>query len=391
LSTGAPGLSTGAKFAPVGRRVVHRLVCFAVSAPQLVFSKGCLLSPRESVERGRWFFVPEPERLLGPRARISEEGCVNDQAAGTFVGIDVSKKTLDVRIEPAGESLRFDHDEANVQRIVERLEAAAPTLIVMEATGGLETYLAAELGAKGLAVAVINPRQARDFAKAKNLLAKTDRVDAIMLCDFARAIRPQPRPQKDEETAELTSLITRRRQLVDMRVQERLRLNQTAVKRIRKLVNDHILWLHEQIAQIDAEIKDQIRGSSMWRPKVELLETIPGVADVTISTMLALCSELGTMDRRQIGNLVGLAPLANDSGQHRGRRSIWGGRSALRAVIYMAAVSAVRFNPVIKRFADRLRAAGKPWKVVIVACARKLVTIMNAMIKNKTPWNPEIA
>jgi len=316
---------------------------------------------------------------------------MTDQAIEVFVGIDISKQSLDVHIAPPGHSLKVAYDEAGVAQLVERVEAAKPTLVVMEATGGYEARLAAELAAKGMPVAVINPRQARDYAKATGQLAKTDRVDAIVLCGFARAIRPEARPLKDEDTEELDALVSRRRQLVDMRVQERLRLVSTASKKIRKGINDHILWIGQCIGEVDSELKDRLRRSNMWRPKVQLLESIPGVGAVTTTTLLAKCPELGTLNRRQIAKLVGLAPMANDSGQHRGRRHVWGGRGEIRSVLYMATVTAIRCNPTIRAFAERLKQLHKPPKVVIVACMRKLLTIMNVMIKTGTAWNPQAA
>jgi Transposase and inactivated derivatives len=306
----------------------------------------------------------------------------------TFVGIDISKATLDVCIEPSMQRLQVAYDEAGMTRLVQSLREMAPHLIVMEATGGLETRLASELASQGLPVAVINPRQARDFAKAIGQLAKTDRVDAAVLAAFARAVRPALHTLKDETTRELNELLTRRRQWVAMRTQERLRL-ETASKLQKKSLSAHIAWLDARIAELDEDLQQRLRRSEIWAAKEDRLRSIPGVGAVTSLTMLAHCPELGSLNRREIAKLVGVAPLANDSGQHRGKRSIWGGRAAVRAVLYMAAVSAMRFNTEIKRFAERLRQAGKPSKVVIVACMRKLLTIMNTILKNNTPWNPK--
>lgn len=309
----------------------------------------------------------------------------------TFVGIDVSKRTLDLRIEPGGEELHVEYDEAGVAQARQRLVTAAPALIVMEATGGLETRLASELAAYGLPVAVINPRQARDFAKASGQLAKTDRVDAAVLCAFARAIRPEARALKDSDTRALEELVNRRRQLIEIRVQETLRLGSAASKPLKKSLKAHIEWLDKRIAELDHDLTAGLRASAAWRVKDDLLRGIPGVGAVTSLTVLAKCPELGQLNRREIAALAGVAPLANDSGKHRGRRSIWGGRSDLRAVLYMASLAAIRCNPVIKAFANGLKAAGKLPKVVIVACMRKLLTIMNAMLKNNAPWAPKIA
>jgi len=316
---------------------------------------------------------------------------MSDQSAEVFVGIDVSKHSLDVCIEPAGQGFHVEYDDAGLGKVLERLGAAGPALIVIEATGGFETRLASELAARNLPVAVINPRQARDFAKASGQLAKTDRVDAAVLCAFARAIRPEARPPKNADTRELEDLVNRRRQLVGMRVQERLRMNSTASRAVRKDINEHILWIEQRIGEVDSGLKSRLRGSPLWCPKVALLETIPGIGPITTVTLMAKCPELGTLNRRQIAKLVGLAPLANDSGLHRGRRFVWGGRGEIREVLYMATVTAIRCNPVIKAFAQKLRQTHKPAKVVIVACMRKLLTIMNIMIKNMTPWNPQVA
>jgi len=307
-----------------------------------------------------------------------------------FVGIDISKDSLDLCIEPEDEVLHLAYDDKGIAQVVKRLMQVAPTLIVMEATGGLEMRLASELAAKGLPVAVINPRQARDFAKATGQLAKTDLVDAAVLASFARAIRPAVRPLKDADTRELDDLVTRRRQLIDMRVQETLRLG-TASKVQRKSVAAHIAWLDKRIVKFDDELSKRLRASDAWRTKDDLLRGIPGVGAVTTLTLLAKCPELGALNRRQIAALVGVAPRANDSGKHRGKRFVWGGRADVRAVLYMATVSAIRCNNDIKVFAERLKQAGKPAKVVIVACMRKLLTIMNAMVKNNAQWTQKTA
>lgn len=307
-----------------------------------------------------------------------------------FVGIDVSKDTLDIHIEPAAETMHVAYDDKGVAQVANRLLKIAPTLIVVEATGGLEMRLVGELAAKGLQVAVINPRQARDFAKATGQLAKTDQVDAAVLAAFARAIRPAVRPIKDADTRELDDLVTRRRQLIDMRVQETLRLG-TASKVQSKSLEAHIAWLDKRIADLDDDLTKRLRASDVWRTKDDLLQGIPGVGAVTTLTMLAKCPELGTMNRRQIAALVGIAPLADDSGRHRGKRRIWGGRADVRTVLYMATLSAMTWNSDIKAFATRLQQAGKLPKVVVVACMRKLLTIMNAMVKNNAQWAPKTA
>lgn len=314
---------------------------------------------------------------------------MTENTSERFGGVDIAKSSLDLHIE-GQPVLHLAYDDPGIQTACARFREATPTLIVMEATGGLETRLATELSALGLPVAVVNPRQVRDFAKASGRLAKTDRVDAQVLSAFARAIRPQARPLKDDEARELDALVTRRRQLIGIRVQEVLRLG-TATRLQAKSLKEHIAWLDRRIGKLDVDLTARLRQSPAWRVKEDLLEGIPGVGRVTCVTMLAKCPELGQLDRREIAALVGLAPLANDSGRHRGKRFVWGGRADVRSVLYMAAIAAMRSNPLIKDFAERLKKAGKPPKVVIVACMRKLLTIMNAMVKNHTPWSPKIA
>jgi transposase len=261
----------------------------------------------------------------------------------------------------------------------------------MEATGGLEMRLACELAALGLNVAVINPRQARDFAKATGELAKTDKVDAKVLAAFAKAIRPKIRPLKDEQTRELDDMVSRSRQLVANRVQEALRLDTAASKPLQKSLKAHIAWLDKRIVEIDEDLSHRLKASDVWRAKDDLLRSIPGVGTVTAVTLLAKCPELGAINRHEIAALVGVAPLANDSGKHHGRRSVWGGRADVRVVLYMATLSAIRSNPALKAFAHRLKQAGKPAKGIIVACMRKLLTIMNAVLKNNEPWHAKSA
>ena len=311
---------------------------------------------------------------------------MNDIREEIFVGIDVSKSALDVCITPVEREMHVTYDDNGIVELVAHLVEVHTTLIVIEATGGLEIRIASELAGKGLPVAVINPRQARDFAKATGRLAKTDRVDAAVLAAFAKAIRPQARPIKDADTRALDDMVDRRRQLIGMRVQEILRLHTAASKPMQKSLKKHIAWLDKQIDDVDRDLNNRLRASDVWRAKDDLLKSIPGVGTVTTRTLLAKCPELGTLNRREIAALIGVAPLANDSGTHRGKRYIWGGRAEVRAVLYMAALTAIRCNPVIKAFADRLKAAGKAPKVVIVACMRKLLTIMNAMLKTNTPW-----
>ena len=308
-----------------------------------------------------------------------------------FVGIDVAKATLDVHVEPPSAQVpaHLAYEDEGVKALCVALTKLEPTLIVMEATGGLETRLACELTACGLSVAVVNPRQARDFARATGELSKTDRIDARMLCAFARAVRPQARPLKDAATRELAELLGRRRQLVDMRAQEATRLASTASKSMRKSLTQHIAWLDKRIAESDGDLAGRLRKSAVWAAKDDLLQSTPGVGKVLSLTMLALCPELGRLNRRQSAKLIGVAPLANDSGKFKGKRRIWGGRADVRSVLYMGAITAMRHNPAVRELATRLKAAGKPPKVVITACMRKLLTIMNAILKNNTPWTPD--
>jgi transposase len=306
----------------------------------------------------------------------------------SFVGIDVAKSWLDVAWL-AGPTLRIDYTDEAIVGLVERLRAQPPSLVVMEATGGLETELASALAAAGLPVAVVNPRQVRDYAKACGRLAKTDRIDAMILAAFAAAIRPQVRELPDEHTRALADLLARRRQLIDMRVQEKLRL-QRASSIQRESLREHIDWLSARIDRLDIDLTHALRTSPAWRDKDDLLQAIPGVGSLTRATMLALLPELGQLSRRQIASLVGVAPFNRDSGKHQGGRVIWGGRAQVRRTLYMAAVSAMRCNPVIRSFYLHLRSQGKPAKVALTACMRKLLIIMNAMLKNHTTWQPEL-
>jgi transposase len=302
----------------------------------------------------------------------------------SFVGIDVAKAWLDVAWL-TGQTLRIDHTDEAIAGLVERWRSQPPTLVVMEATGGLETAVASALAAAGIAVAVVNPRQVRDYAKACGRLAKTDRIDALILAAFAAAIRPQVRQLPDEHTRALGDLLARRRQLVEMRVQEKLRLPRASAVQ-RASLREHIAWLDERIGRLDVELTHALRSCAAWRDKDDLLQAIPGVGSLTRAAMLALLPELGSLSRRQIAALVGVAPFNRDSGTHRGQRVIWGGRAQVRRTLYMAAVAAMRCNPLIRGFYTHLRAQGKPAKVALTACMRKLLTIMNAMLKHHSHW-----
>lgn len=306
----------------------------------------------------------------------------------SFVGIDVAKAWLDVAWL-SGQTLHIAHGDEAVAGLVERLRSQPPTLVVMEASGGLETAVASALAAAGVAVAVVNPRQVRDYAKACGRLAKTDRIDALILAAFAQAIRPQVRALPDEHTQALGDLLARRRQLIEMRVQEKLRLQRASAVQ-RASLHEHIAWLDERIERLDIDLTHALRSSPVWRDKDDLLKAIPGVGSLTRATLLALLPELGSLGRRQIAALVGVAPFNHDSGTHRGQRVVWGGRAQVRRTLYMAAVAAMRCNPVIRRFYLHLRAQGKPAKVALTACMRKLLTIMNAMLKHHSPWTPAL-
>jgi len=307
-----------------------------------------------------------------------------------YVGIDVSKATLDVAI---GDEKPFpvSNSREGLDQLLSRLRTREVALIVLEATGGLEALCAATLAAAGMPVAVINPRQARDFAKATGRLAKTDAIDATVLVAFGRAVQPEPRVLPDEATRQLDALLDRRRQLVGMRTMEQNRLSGTVPAPVRGDIEAHLQWLEQHIAAVDQQLEDRIRSSPVWRAKDELLRSIKGIGPVVSRTLLAAVPELGRLDRRQIAALVGLAPMADESGQYRGARRIQGGRSWVRSVLYMAALAARRFNPVLREFAERLAAAGKRPKVILAAVARKLVVIANAILRSGRPWDPNFA
>jgi transposase len=297
----------------------------------------------------------------------------------------VSKGRLDVAVRPSGESASFSNDELGIKPLVNRLGEIQPTLIVLEATGGIERQLVRALVSAELPVVVVNPRQVRDFAKASGQLAKTDAIDAMVLARFAEAIRPTVRPLPDESLLELRALIARRRQLTEMIVAERNRLT-AASKSVRKRINTHIRWLEAELGRADKDLDQSIRQSPIWKENEDLLRSVPGIGPVISRTLLAELPELGQLNRKQIAALVGIAPLNRDSGTLRGRRTIWGGRATVRAALYMAALVASRRNAVIRDFYKRLRNTGKAPKVALVACMRKLLTILNAMIKHRTCW-----
>jgi len=307
-----------------------------------------------------------------------------------FAGIDISKSHVDIDIYPKPHCQRFDNTETGRALAVQSLLKLKPTLIVVEATGGYETPLVAAIAVAGLSVAVINPRQGRDFAKAIGVLAKTDRVDAQVLARFAQAVRPEARPQPSAETTELAALLTRRRQLVEMITAENNRLHM-AVPLVAKEIGKHVTWLEKCLKATDGDLDDMIRQSPAWQHKVALMTTVPGMGRVTAIALLAQLPELGALGTREISGLVGVCPYSRDSGSMRGRRTIWGGRSAVRAALYMAALVGSRHNPILKTFYQRLTASGKPKKVALVACMRKLLVILNAMMKHDQAWHYEAA
>jgi transposase len=305
-----------------------------------------------------------------------------------FVGIDVAKAQLDIALRPSGERWAVPNDTSGVTTLVDQLQALHPTLIVLEATGGLDRAATSALVAAGLPVVVVNPRQARDFARATGQLAKTDALDARALAHFAAVIRPTPRPLPDAQTQELRALLERRQQLIGMRTAEQNRLTGMR-ERLTKDIADHIAWLNARIATLDDDLETLLRTSPLWRENDDLLQRAPGIGPVCARTFLLALPELGTLTRQQIAALVGVAPLNCDSGPLRGRRMMWGGRAHVRTVLYMGTRVATRFNPRIKAFYERLLAAGQVKKVALTACMHKFLTIRNAMLKHRTPWHAQ--
>lgn len=311
-----------------------------------------------------------------------------------FVGIDVAKAELVVSVLPSAQRFAVTNDEVGVRTLVERLRPVAPQLVVLEATGGYELLAVAALAAAALPVVVVNPRRVRDFAKATGQLAKTDRIDADILARFADVVRPEVRLIPDAAAHELDALLTRRRPLLEMLQAERNRVGQvfgTGKKQVRKSLKAHITFLERELRTTDTELGEMVRQSPVWRERDELLRSVPGVGPVLSRTLLADLPELGRLSRRAIAKLVGVAPLSRDSGTMRGRRFVQGGRAAVRGVLYMAALVATRRNTVIREFYLRLVAAGKPKKLALVACMRKLLTILNTMVRTNTTWSVNAA
>ena len=302
-----------------------------------------------------------------------------------FVGIDVSKAQLDVAVRPTGKRWTLPYDQTGIEGLIPQIVDLEPALVLLEATGGLELPLVAALAAAALPVVVVNPRQVRDFAKATGTLAKTDTLDAGVLAHFADAVRPEVRPLKDAETQVLNSLTARRRQVMTMLVSEKNRLG-SAIGAVSPRIEAHIAWLEQELSDLDKGLRQTLRRSPVWREKDDLLRTVPGVGEQLSLTLLAHLPELGTLNRRQIAALVGVAPYNRDSGALRGKRTVWGGRSRVRAVLYMGALVDSRHNPAIRDFYQRLLAAGKPKKVALVASMRKLLVILNGMLKHGSSW-----
>jgi transposase len=313
------------------------------------------------------------------------------------VGIDVAKARLDVAVRPGGagpggETWRAWHvpnDEAGIAILMERLARLAPALVVLEATGGLEVPATAALAAAGLPVAVVNPRQVRDFAKAVGQLAKTDALDAQLLARFGEVVRPAPRPLPDTDTQALAALVARRRQVLGMLTAERQRLG-TARPPVRDRLRAHIAWLGQELADLDADLARRVQQSPVWREREDLLRSVPGIGPIVATTLLAELPELGALDRKRIAALVGVAPLARDSGTLRGKRLVWGGRGRVRTALYMATLVAVRHNPSLRAFYARLLRAGKAKKVALTACMHKLLLIVNAIVHTGAPWHPQV-
>jgi len=305
-----------------------------------------------------------------------------------FGGIAGAKAQLDIALRPSGERWTVPNDPNGVTTLVERMQTLQPPRIVLEATGGLERAVTSALAAAGLPVVVVNPRQVRDCARATGQLAQTDALDARALAHCADVIRPTPRPLPDAQTQELRALLGRRQQLIGIRTAEQNRLAGTST-RLAKDMTEHITWINARLATLDNDLETVLRASPLWRDNDDLLQRAPGIGPVCSRTLLLELPELGTLTRQQIAALVGVAPLNGDSGTLRGRRTMWGGRAHVRTVLYMGTLVATRFNPQIKVFYERLLAAGKVKKVALTACMHQLLTILNAMLKHRTPWQPQ--
>ena len=307
-----------------------------------------------------------------------------------FVGIDVSKDRLDVHLRPTDEAFAVARDGEGLENLIDRLRALRPALVLLEATGGFEVTVAASLAAADIPLAVVNPRQIRDFARATGQLAKTDALDAKVIARFAETVRPVPRPLPDEQARALGELVARRRQLIEMMVAERNRRRQLTSRRLIESVERLLAALQKELSELEADLGDSIRGTPVWRERDELLRSVPGIGPIVARTLIADLPELGRLDRKQIAALVGVAPLNRDSGKMRGKRTTWGGRAKVRCVLYMAALVASRRNPVLVAFYQRLISSGKAKKLALTAVMRKLLTILNAMARTHTPWQEPV-
>ena len=309
---------------------------------------------------------------------------------GIFVGIDVAKAGMDVAIRPTDDIWTISNDEAGIRQLVSRLKTLEPAIVLMEASGGLELPLVAALAVEALPVVVVNPRQVRDFARATGKLAKTDTLDAAVLAHFGEAVRPPVRPLRDSKAQLFNSLTARRHQLVTMLASEKNRLSAATTVAVRPSIEAHIEWLVRELDDLDTDLRRRIQRSPVWREKDDLLRSVPSVGPQVSLTLLAYLPELGTLNRKQIAALVGVAPFSRDSGPHRGKRSVWGGRATVRSTLYMGALVASRRNPVLREFYQRLLEAGNPKKVALTACMRKLLTILNSMMRTGQKWDPII-
>ena len=309
------------------------------------------------------------------------------KAEATYVGIDVSKERLDVAVRPDGNNWEASYDQPGLEKLAAELAELCPEAVVLEATGNLEVPAVAALASAGLPVVVVNPRQVRDFAKATGRLSKTDALDAQVLAHFAEAVRPAQRPLPDAQTQALAALTTRRNQVITMLVAEKNRLGRGTAG-VRPSIQAHITWLERELDDMDRGLRQTIRESPLWRERDDLLRSVPGVGEQLSLALMAYLPELGTLDRKRIASLVGVAPINRDSGRMRGRRSVWGGRARVRAALYMGALVGSQHNPVLRDLYQRLLATGKAKKLALTACMRKLLTILNAMIKNGQHWNP---
>lgn len=307
------------------------------------------------------------------------------------VGIDISKDKLDIGVVPTSEKWSLPNEVDGLAELACKLSELSPKLVVMEATGGLERPVRAVLEQAGLACAVVNPRQVRDFAKSMGILAKTDSLDALVLARFGEKVEPEARPGKDKETLELEAIVTRRRQLIGMLTAEKNRLGQEASAGMRKNIREHISWIEKCLKDLEKDMGKRIKQMPEWQERAKIICSVPGIGPVTMCTLLALFPELGKLTGRQIAALAGLAPFNRDSGKFRGQRRIWGGRAPVRSALYMAALSAIRWNRVIKGFYTRLMEAGKKPKVAITACMRKLLIILNSMVRSGNMWQDQAA